>query len=38
MSAFWAEVFVKGIITVYIVTAVWYLARTMEDKNGKQQH
>lgn len=34
----WADYIVAGILTAYLVGCVWYLAKTMEDKNGKQQH
>lgn len=34
----WADFFIAGVFTTYIVTAFWYLSRTTEDKNDKQQH
>jgi hypothetical protein len=38
MTMSWADYVVAGILTAYLVGCVWYLAKTMEDKNGKQQH
>jgi len=37
MTAFWAEVFMLSVFATYIVVAIWYLARPMED-DEQQQH
>jgi hypothetical protein len=38
MTAFWAEIFMLSVFATYIVVAIWYLARPMEDDNEQQQH
>jgi hypothetical protein len=37
MTALWAEVFMLSVFAIYIVVAIWYLARPMED-DEQQQH
>jgi hypothetical protein len=37
MTAFWAEVFMKSVFATYLVVAIWYFARSMED-DEQQQH
>jgi len=38
MTALWADVLVMSVFGTYIVVAIWYLARPMEDDNEQQQH
>ena len=38
MIAYWADELIMGILAGYIVLAIWYLARPMEDDNEQQQH
>jgi hypothetical protein len=34
----WAELFFMSVFVGYIVVAIWYLCRPMEDDNEQQQH
>jgi len=38
MTALSAEVFMLSVFATYIVVAIWYLSRPMEDDNEQQQH
>jgi hypothetical protein len=38
MTALWAEVFMLSVFAIYIVVAIWYLARPIKDDNEQQQH
>jgi len=38
MSTLLAEIFMLSVFATYIVVAIWYLARPMEDDNEQQQH
>jgi len=37
MTTLWAEIFMSSVFVGYIVIAIWYLARPMED-DDEQQH